>query len=120
MSDPHNYRRADFRADAASWLLDLTDGLGVKQIDLVANRRFHNASSEPGYVRSAAKAGWYSPRRVSSSKHPHRKPPPGGRPYSDRGPRNRRAGEPGDFAARRSCPDLGNADHDLRLGPQGQ
>jgi pimeloyl-ACP methyl ester carboxylesterase len=36
MSDPHSYRRADFRADAASWLLDLTDGLGVKQIDLVA------------------------------------------------------------------------------------
>jgi pimeloyl-ACP methyl ester carboxylesterase len=35
LSDPHDYHRAGFRADAASWLLDLTDGLGVQQIDLV-------------------------------------------------------------------------------------
>jgi pimeloyl-ACP methyl ester carboxylesterase len=25
LSDPHDYRRVDFRADAANWLLDLTD-----------------------------------------------------------------------------------------------
>ena len=37
LSDPHDYHGVDFRADAASWLLDLTDGLGVQQIDLVAN-----------------------------------------------------------------------------------
>lgn len=37
LSDPHDYRRVDFRGDAANWLLDLTDGLGVQQIDLVAN-----------------------------------------------------------------------------------
>ena len=37
LSDPHDYHGADFRADAASWLLDLTDGLGARQIDLVAN-----------------------------------------------------------------------------------
>jgi pimeloyl-ACP methyl ester carboxylesterase len=37
MSDPHDYHGVDFRADAASWLLDLTDGLGVRQIDLVAS-----------------------------------------------------------------------------------
>lgn len=37
LSDPHDYRRVDFRADAAGWLLDLTDGLGVQQIDLIAN-----------------------------------------------------------------------------------
>jgi 2-hydroxy-6-oxonona-2,4-dienedioate hydrolase len=36
LSDPHDYRRVDFRADAAGWLLDLTDGLGVQQIDLIA------------------------------------------------------------------------------------
>lgn len=37
LSDPHDYDGADFRADAASWLFDLTDGLGVQQVDLVAN-----------------------------------------------------------------------------------
>jgi pimeloyl-ACP methyl ester carboxylesterase len=35
LSDPHDYHRADFRADAASWLLEFTDGLGAQQIDLV-------------------------------------------------------------------------------------
>jgi pimeloyl-ACP methyl ester carboxylesterase len=34
LSDPRDYHRADFRADSASWLLDLTDGLGAQQIDL--------------------------------------------------------------------------------------
>jgi pimeloyl-ACP methyl ester carboxylesterase len=35
LSDPHDYRLVDFRADAARWLLELIDGLGVEQIDLV-------------------------------------------------------------------------------------
>ena len=35
LSDPHDYRRVDYRADACRWLLELTDGLGVEQIDLV-------------------------------------------------------------------------------------
>jgi pimeloyl-ACP methyl ester carboxylesterase len=34
LSDPHDYHRAEFRADAASWLLDLTDGLGAQQVNL--------------------------------------------------------------------------------------
>jgi 2-hydroxy-6-oxonona-2,4-dienedioate hydrolase len=34
LSEPHDYRRVDFRADAARWLLELTDGLGAVQIDL--------------------------------------------------------------------------------------
>jgi pimeloyl-ACP methyl ester carboxylesterase len=34
LSDPRDYHRADFRADSASWLLDLTDGLGAQQINL--------------------------------------------------------------------------------------
>ena len=37
LSHPHDYRRVDYRADAVRWLLELTDGLGVDQIDLVAN-----------------------------------------------------------------------------------
>jgi pimeloyl-ACP methyl ester carboxylesterase len=37
LSDPHDFRQPDFRADAAQWLHELTDGLGVEQIDLVAN-----------------------------------------------------------------------------------
>jgi pimeloyl-ACP methyl ester carboxylesterase len=36
LSDPHDYHRLDYRADAARWLADLTHGLGVAQIDLVA------------------------------------------------------------------------------------
>ena len=36
VSYPHDYHRVDFRADAARWLLELTDGLGAEQIDLVA------------------------------------------------------------------------------------
>jgi pimeloyl-ACP methyl ester carboxylesterase len=36
LSDPHDYRRVDFRADAARWLLELADGLGAKQVNLVA------------------------------------------------------------------------------------
>ena len=35
LSDPHDYYSADFRADSASWLLELADGLGAQQIDLV-------------------------------------------------------------------------------------
>jgi hypothetical protein len=31
LSDPREYHRADFRADAASWLLELADGLGAQQ-----------------------------------------------------------------------------------------
>src|SRR6476619_3920455 len=37
LSYPIDYRRLDFRADAARWLLELTDGLGVDKIDLVGN-----------------------------------------------------------------------------------
>lgn len=36
LSHPHDYRRVDYRADAAHWLHELTDGLGAEQIDLVA------------------------------------------------------------------------------------
>lgn len=36
LSYPHDYHRVDFRADAAPWLLELTYGLGVEKIDLVA------------------------------------------------------------------------------------
>jgi pimeloyl-ACP methyl ester carboxylesterase len=35
LSHPRNYHRVDFRNEAERWLLDLTDGLGVEQIDLV-------------------------------------------------------------------------------------
>ena len=37
LSYPTDYRGLDFRADAARWLHELTDGLGVDQIDLVGN-----------------------------------------------------------------------------------
>ena len=37
LSYPVDYGRVDFRADAARWLLELTDALGVDQIDLVGN-----------------------------------------------------------------------------------
>jgi len=37
LSYPNDYRRVDYRADAARWLLELADGLGVDQIDLVGN-----------------------------------------------------------------------------------
>jgi pimeloyl-ACP methyl ester carboxylesterase len=62
MSDPHEYRRADFRADAAGWLLDLTDGLGVRQIDLVANSMggffaIAFAAAHPGRVRRLILSG---------------------------------------------------------------
>jgi pimeloyl-ACP methyl ester carboxylesterase len=36
LSDPHDYRQIDFRADAARWLRELTERLGAEQIDLVA------------------------------------------------------------------------------------
>lgn len=36
LSHPHDYHSVDFRADAARWLLELTDGLAVEHIDLVA------------------------------------------------------------------------------------
>jgi pimeloyl-ACP methyl ester carboxylesterase len=35
LSHAHDYRRVDYRADAVRWLLELTNGLGVDQIDLV-------------------------------------------------------------------------------------
>ena len=37
LSYPIDYRRLDFRAEAARWLLELTDGLAADQIDLVGN-----------------------------------------------------------------------------------
>jgi pimeloyl-ACP methyl ester carboxylesterase len=37
LSHPHDYHLVDFRADAVRWLLELTDGLGAEQIDLVGN-----------------------------------------------------------------------------------
>ena len=37
LSYPNDYRRVDYRADAARWLLELADGLAVDQIDLVGN-----------------------------------------------------------------------------------
>ena len=37
LSSRIDYRHLDFRADAARWLLDLTDGLGVDRIDLIGN-----------------------------------------------------------------------------------
>jgi pimeloyl-ACP methyl ester carboxylesterase len=37
LSSRIDYRHVDFRADAARWLLDLTNGLAVDQIDLVGN-----------------------------------------------------------------------------------
>lgn len=37
LSHPHEYHSVEFRADAARWLLELTDGLVVEQVDLVAN-----------------------------------------------------------------------------------
>lgn len=37
LSYPTDYRRLDFRADAARWLLELIDGLAVDKIDLVGN-----------------------------------------------------------------------------------
>lgn len=36
LSYPHDYHRGEFAADAARWLLELTDGLAVEQVDLVA------------------------------------------------------------------------------------
>jgi pimeloyl-ACP methyl ester carboxylesterase len=62
LSDPHDYHQAGFRAGAASWLLDLTDGLGVKQIDLVANSMggffaIAFAAAHPGRVRRLILSG---------------------------------------------------------------
>lgn len=37
LSYPTDYHRLDFRADAARWLLELTEGLAVDKIDLVGN-----------------------------------------------------------------------------------
>ena len=37
LSSRIDYRRVDFRADAARWLLDLTNGLAVDSIDLIGN-----------------------------------------------------------------------------------
>src|SRR4051794_31447034 len=54
LSHPHDYRGVDYRAYAVRWLLELADGLGVEQIDLVAN-------SMGGFLASAFAAA-----------HPHR------------------------------------------------
>jgi pimeloyl-ACP methyl ester carboxylesterase len=56
LSDPHDYHRAGFRADAANWLLELTDGLGAQQIDLVGGSMggffaIAFAAAHPGRVR---------------------------------------------------------------------
>ena len=37
LSHPHNYYLVDFRNDAVRWLLELADGVGMQQIDLVGN-----------------------------------------------------------------------------------
>ena len=37
LSYPTDYRQLDFRADAARWLPELTDGIAVDKIDLVGN-----------------------------------------------------------------------------------
>ncbi len=37
LSDPIDYRRVDYRADAAAWLLGLVDALGVERVNLVGN-----------------------------------------------------------------------------------
>src|SRR6185437_16520593 len=37
LSHPHDYRRVDYRAHAARWLLELTEGLDAEQIDLVGD-----------------------------------------------------------------------------------
>ena len=37
LSHAHDYHRVDYRADAVRWLLELADGLGAEQIDLVGN-----------------------------------------------------------------------------------
>ncbi len=56
LSDPRDYHRAGFRADAASWLLELTDGLGAQQVDLVGGSMggfvaIAFAAAHPGRVR---------------------------------------------------------------------
>ena len=62
LSDPHDYHRADFRADSASWLLDLADGLGAQQIDLAGGSMggfiaVAFAAAHPGRVRRLILAG---------------------------------------------------------------
>lgn len=62
LSYPHDYRRVDFRADAARWLLELTEGLGADQIDLVAGSMggffaIAFAAAHPGRVRRLILAG---------------------------------------------------------------
>lgn len=37
LSYPIDYRDVDYRSAAASWLLDLVDGIGAEQVDLVGN-----------------------------------------------------------------------------------
>lgn len=37
LSYPIDYRNVDYRTAAASWLLDLLDGIGAEQVDLVGN-----------------------------------------------------------------------------------
>ena len=62
LSYPIDYRRLDFRADAARWLLELTDALGVDQIDLVGNSMggffaISFAAAHPDRVRKLALCG---------------------------------------------------------------
>ena len=62
LSYPNDYRRVDYRADAAQWLLELVDGLGVEQIDLVGNSMggffaIAFATAHPERVRRLALCG---------------------------------------------------------------
>jgi pimeloyl-ACP methyl ester carboxylesterase len=62
LSYPHDYRRVDYRADAARWLLELADGLGVDRIDLVGNSMggffaIAFATAHPERVRRLALCG---------------------------------------------------------------
>jgi pimeloyl-ACP methyl ester carboxylesterase len=62
LSDPHDHDRAGFRADSASWLLELTDGLGAQQIDLVGGSMggffaIAFAAAHPSRVRRLILAG---------------------------------------------------------------
>jgi len=62
LSDPRDHDRAGFRADSASWLLELTDGLGAPQIDLVGGSMggffaIAFAAAHPSRVRRLILAG---------------------------------------------------------------
>ena len=72
LSYPTDYRRLDFRADAARWLLELTEGLAVDQIDLVGNSMggffaIAFAAAHPDRVRKLVLCG-YSRRPVPQAR----------------------------------------------------